>query len=214
MASPIAKLWDRAFASIYDRMTAESERAGMSDKRHDLVADARGDTLELGAGTGLNLRHYPPAVSRLVLAEPSRFMAAKLRERVAREAGGRRVEVVEAGGEALPFADDEFDTAVLTLVLCTIDNPAAALREIARVLRPGGRLLFLEHVRSRHPGVARWQDRLEKPWKAIGNGCRCNRDTLATLEASPLTLERVRDDKLPKAPPIVRPLIVGAAQAS
>jgi len=214
MASPIAPLWDRVWASIYDRMTAGSERAGMSDKRRELVADARGATLELGAGTGWNLRHYPAAVSRLVLVEPSPFMAAKLRERVAREAGGRAVEVVEAGGEALPFGDDEFDTAVVTLVLCTVPDASAALRELARVLRPGGTLLFLEHVRSADPGLARWQDRLEPPWRWAGNGCHCNRDTLATLEASPLVVERVREDTLPKAPPIVRPLIVGAARAA
>jgi ubiquinone/menaquinone biosynthesis C-methylase UbiE len=214
MAPPIAQLWDRFHASIYDRMTAGMERAGMSDKRRDLVAEARGDTLELGAGTGWNLRHYPPAVSRLVLVEPSAFMAAKLRERVGREAAARAVEVVEAGGEALPFGDDEFDTVVVTLVLCTVDDPAAALREVARVLRPGGTLLFLEHVRSANPGVARWQDRLERPWRVAGNGCHCNRDTLATLQASPLAVQRVSQDEMPKAPPIVRPLIVGAAQAS
>jgi ubiquinone/menaquinone biosynthesis C-methylase UbiE len=213
MAPSIAQLWDRFFAATYDRMTAGLERAGLSDKRRDLVAEARGATLEIGAGTGWNLRHYPPAVSRLVLVEPSPFMAAKLRERVAREAGGRAVEVVEAGGEALPFGDDEFDTVVVTLVLCTVDDPAAAVREVARVLRPGGTLLFLEHVRSTSPGLARWQDRLERPWRVAANGCRCNRDTLATLDASPLTVEHVRKDEMPKSPPIVRPLIVGAARA-
>jgi ubiquinone/menaquinone biosynthesis C-methylase UbiE len=213
VASPIGRIWDRLFAFGYDRFLAGAERAGLSDRRHELVAEARGATLDLGAGTGLNLRHYPPAVERLVLLEPSPFMAAKLRERVGREAGGRPVEVVEAGGEQLPFGDDEFDTVVVTLVLCTIPDPAAALREVARVLRPGGALLFLEHVRSPDPGLARWQDRLERPWMAFGNGCHCNRDTLAILQASPLTVERVRDDKIPKTAPLVRPMIVGAARS-
>jgi ubiquinone/menaquinone biosynthesis C-methylase UbiE len=130
------------------------------------------------------------------------------------EAGPGRVEVVQAGAEAMPFADDEFDTVVVTLVLCTVPDPAVALREVARVLRPGGTLLFLEHVRSSEPGVATWQDRLERPWNWIGNGCHPNRDTLATLNASPLSVESVRDARLPKAPPIVRPLIVGTARAS
>jgi ubiquinone/menaquinone biosynthesis C-methylase UbiE len=214
VASPIAKLWDRVFASGYDRFLSASEEAGLSDKRHDLVAAAHGVTLDLGAGTGLNVRHYPAAVDRLVLLEPSPFMAAKLRGRVAREAAGRAVEVIEAGGEALPFTDNSFDTVVVTLVLCTIPDPAASLREVARVLRPGGTLLFLEHVRSTDPGIARWQDRLERPWAWFGNGCHCNRDTLAILEASPLTVSDVRPDKMPKAAKFVRPLIVGTARAS
>jgi ubiquinone/menaquinone biosynthesis C-methylase UbiE len=214
VASPIGKLWDRVFAFGYDRFLAGSENAGLSDRRHELLAAARGATLDVGAGTGLNVRHYPPAVERLVLLEPSPFMAAKLRSRVAAEAAGRTVEVVEAAGEALPFPDDEFDTVAVTLVLCTIPDPAAALREVARVLRPGGALLFLEHVRSPEPAVARWQDRLERPWAWVGNGCHCNRDTLATLEASPLSVEEVHHDDFPKSPPLVRPLIVGSARAS
>ena len=122
--------------------------------------------------------------------------------------------VVEAPAEALPFPDSSFDTAVFTLVLCTVPDPAAALAEAARVLRPGGRLLFVEHVRSGEPEVARWQDRLEKPWRFFGDGCHCNRDTVATIEASPLTLEAVEPGRLPKAPPIVRPLATGSALAS
>jgi ubiquinone/menaquinone biosynthesis C-methylase UbiE len=97
------------------------------------------------------------------------------------------------------------------LVLCTVPDPSAALTEITRVLRPSGRLLFLEHVRSDQPGLARWQDRLEKPWRFLGDGCHCNRDTVATIEASPLTVERVEHDRLPKAPPLVKPLVRGSA---
>jgi ubiquinone/menaquinone biosynthesis C-methylase UbiE len=214
VASPIGHLWDRVFASGYDRFLAGSERAGLSDRRRELVSEARGATLDLGAGTGLNLRHYPESVSRLVLLEPSAFMAAKLRERIQREVvAPRSVEVIEAGGERLPFGEAEFDTVVVTLVLCTIPDPAAALREVARVLRPGGTLLFLEHVRSPDPGLARWQDRLERPWVWFGNGCHCNRDTLATLQESPLAVERVSEDRIPKVVPLVRPMIVGAARA-
>jgi ubiquinone/menaquinone biosynthesis C-methylase UbiE len=202
--------WGRLFAAGYDRFLAGTEKAGLRDRRAGLIASARGRTLELGAGTGLNLPHYPAAVTELVLTEPDPHMAKRLRRRAA--ADSRAAEVVEAPAEQLPFDDKSFDTAVLTLVLCTVEDPPGALGEIARVLRPDGRLLFLEHVRSTEPGVARWQDRLETPWRWFGDGCHCNRDTLATIEASPLTVDRVERDELPKSPPIVRPLIVGSAQ--
>ena len=115
--------------------------------------------------------------------------------------------MVEAPGEALPFPDDSFDTVALTLVLCTVPDPAAALREIARVLKPGGRFLFLEHVRADDPGLAKWQDRLHGPWYVFGHGCHCNRDTLATLKSSPLEVERADRGAIPKSPPLVRPLL-------
>ena len=198
------------FAAMYDRLMAGTERAGLADRRADLVAGARGATLELGAGTGLNLRHYPAAVTDLVLAEPDRHMARRLRARLGE--AGRPAEVVEAPAERLPFEDERFDTVVVTLVLCTVQDPAQALKEIARVLKPGGRLLFLEHVRAPDGArLSRWQDRLERPWGWFGGGCHPNRDTVAALEASPLSVESADPGELPKAPPIVRPLVVGAA---
>lgn len=201
----------RLFAAGYDRAMAATEEAGMREIRGNLVAGAAGRTLEIGAGTGLNLAHYPEAVTELVLTEPFEPMARRLRERVARF--GREAEVVEAPADRLPFTDDDFDTVVCTLVLCTVDDVPATLAEIARVLRPGGRLLFGEHVRSDHPGVARWQDRLERPWMFVAHGCHPNRDTVAAIRASPLTLERADRDRLPKAPPIARPMAVGSAVA-
>jgi ubiquinone/menaquinone biosynthesis C-methylase UbiE len=196
-------------AALYDRMTAANERAGLADRRAELLAGARGATLELGAGTGLNLPHYPDAVTELVLTEPDRHMARRLRARVAK--AGRQAEIVDAPAERLPFEDARFDTAVVTLVLCTVRDPARALDEIARVLKPGGRLLFLEHVRAHGPGLARWQDRLERPWGWVAGGCHPNRDTIAALEASPLNVESVQRGEMPKAPPLVKPLVAGAA---
>jgi ubiquinone/menaquinone biosynthesis C-methylase UbiE len=198
------------FAAMYDRLMAGTERAGLADRRAELVAAARGATLELGAGTGLNLRHYPSAVTDLVLAEPDRHMARRLRARLSE--AGRPAEVVEAPAERLPFEDGRFDTVVVTLVLCTVRDPARALDEIARVLKSGGRLLFLEHVRAPDgTRLARWQDRLERPWGWFGAGCHPNRDTIAALEASPLSVESAERGELPKAPPIVRPLVAGVA---
>jgi SAM-dependent methyltransferase len=199
----------RFFAAMYDRLLAGTEEAGLADKRARLLAHARGATLELGAGTGANLAHYPDAVTELVLTEPSDHMARRLREKVA--ASGREAEVVQAPGESLPFEDDRFDTVVGTLVFCTATEPARVLGEVERVLRPGGRLLFIEHVRAEDPKLARWQDRLEKPWGFIGAGCHPNRDTLAAIEASGLAVEDVERGELPKSPPLVRPLISGRA---
>lgn len=203
-------LWAPLFARGYDRFNKIAEDAGMRDTRRALLARARGRTLEIGAGTGVNLELYPDAVTELVLTEPDAHMRRQLEHKLS--AAGRKVEVVEAGAEQLPFPAASFDTAVATLVLCTIANPRAALSEIRRVLKPDGRLLFLEHVRSDNPKVARWQDRLERPWGWFGRGCHPNRDTLATIERSGLEVAEVERDRVPKAPPIVRPLIVGEAR--
>jgi SAM-dependent methyltransferase len=203
--------WGRFFAAIYERVFRAGEEAGLTEMRRDLVTQARGETLELGAGTGLNLSHYPPEVTRLVVTEPGEHMARRLREHTARSAVP--LEVVEAPAERLPFPDDSFDTVVATLVLCTIPDPVAALSEVSRVLRPGGRLLFLEHVRSHDPGRARWQDRVAPAWRVFADGCHCNRDTLGTIKASALSVEDVEDDRLPKAPAIVERMIIGSAVA-
>ena len=203
--------WGRFFAAVYERSLAATEEAGLRERRRELLARASGRTLELGAGTGLNLDHYPESVTELVLSEPFEPMARRLRERLGES--GRDAAVVVAGAESLPFPAEDFDTVVATLVLCTVDDLAATLAEVERVLRPGGRLLFCEHVRSHDPGLARWQDRLERPWGFIGHGCHPNRDTVAAIGSSPLVLEDVERGKLRKAAPIVRPLVVGSAVA-
>jgi ubiquinone/menaquinone biosynthesis C-methylase UbiE len=200
--------WGRAFAALYDRGLKATEENGLREMRREVLSQASGRTVDLGAGTGVNLDLYPEAVSELVMVEPDRHMIKQLR---AKAAGRGGVEILEASAQALPFADDSFDTAVFTLVLCTVPDPELALREAARVLKPGGKLLFIEHVRAEDAGLAGWQDRLEKPWRFLADGCHCNRDTVAMIEASPLKLERVESGELPKTPPIVRPLVRGSA---
>jgi ubiquinone/menaquinone biosynthesis C-methylase UbiE len=203
----------RFLAALYDRMTASAEKAGLRKMRAGLLAEASGRTLELGAGTGLNLVHYSPKVTELVLAEPDRFMARRLRQRIASEPPSvESVDVIETRAEELAFNDQSFDTVVGTLVLCTVEQPDRVLNEVARVLKPGGRYLFLEHVRSESPRLARWQDRLERPWGWMGGGCHPNRATGETLRGSQLEVERLDTDRFPKAPPLVRPLIRGAAK--
>jgi ubiquinone/menaquinone biosynthesis C-methylase UbiE len=203
-------LWGRMFAAGYDRFMAGTEKAGLRDRRRALLEDANGRVLEIGAGTGANLDLYDKGVTELVLTEPEEPMAKRLERKAA--TGGRPVSVVRAPAEQLPFPDDSFDTAVCTLVLCTVRDPHQALAEIRRVLRPGGRLLFLEHVRSEDPKVAKWQDRIAPIWRPIGHGCNCNRPTSDLIEQTFAPVEVIRDS-MPKAPPIFRPLRIGRAVA-
>jgi len=198
------------FAATYDRMSRKSEEAGVRALRQSLLADATGRVLEIGAGTGANLQHYGKRIESLVAAEPEPAMLRRL-QRTARERAPL-AQVLQAPAEALPFEDDSFDTVVSTLVLCGVDDQARALAEAHRVLRPGGRLLFLEHVRADDPGLARFQDRMN--WlNRLVVGCDCNRSTLASIETEGFTVERLQRTTMPKAPKFVRPLIVGAASA-
>ncbi|HEX3241452.1 MAG TPA: class I SAM-dependent methyltransferase [Solirubrobacterales bacterium] len=203
--------WGRAFSALYDRLTKKTEEAGLREMRRETLAAASGRTIDIGGGTGANLGLYPDAVTELVLAEPDPHMVKRLRPRVSE--AGIDAEVVEAPAERLPFEDASFDTAIYTLVLCTVPDQAAALAETARILKPGGKLLFVEHVRADDPGVARWQDRLHGPWKFFADGCHCNRDTLTGIEAAGFTVESATDDEMPQAPPLIRPLIRGSAVA-
>jgi SAM-dependent methyltransferase len=200
--------WGRVFSAIYDPLLKGTEEAGLRERRGEVLSAARGRTIDIGAGTGANLGLFPVG-TEVVMAEPDPHMTKRLRQKLAES--GSRVQLVEAGAEALPFEDSSFDTAVFTLVLCTVPDPRAALVEAARVLKPGGQLLFVEHVRAEDPAVARWQDRLEPPWRVFADGCRCNRDTVATIEASPLVLDAVERGELPKSPPITKPLAWGRA---
>jgi ubiquinone/menaquinone biosynthesis C-methylase UbiE len=200
------------FARFYDRLLANTERAGLADMRHRLLSSASGRVLELGAGTGHNLEHYTDAVTELVLAEPDPNMAAILRERLESEGtAAGQPSVIEAPAEELPFDDGSFDVVVATLVLCTVERPVRALAEARRVLVEGGRFLFLEHVRSARPGLARWQDWLERPWGFFAGGCHPNRPTDQLLAGAGFWIDSLERDKLPKAPPLVRPVIRGVA---
>ena len=149
---PVEVAESRFTAALYDPFVWLGEKLGMAARRRDLLKEAHGSVLEIGAGTGLNLRHYPAGLEELVLVEPGEPMADRVD--LSRAPDGVPARLVRAPAEHLPFAEGTFDTVVSTLVLCTVSDPARAVSEAARVLKPGGRLLFCEHVgRSRVGGV-------------------------------------------------------------
>src|SRR5205823_6359033 len=170
---------------------------------------ATGDVLEIGGGTGANLPFYG-GVETLTLAEPDKPMVRRLERRLRERSLGARL--LRAPAEDLPFEDDSFDAVVSTLVLCSVDDQPRAMRELRRVLRPGGRLLFMEHIRSEEEKVARLQDRLNWLNRLVVH-CDCNRPTLDTMRAQGFDLTRVQTGEIPKSPPFVGPLAVGVAQA-
>jgi ubiquinone/menaquinone biosynthesis C-methylase UbiE len=199
----------RFFALTYDRLMTRVELAGLRAQRVALITRATGRVLEIGAGTGANLALYGSAVESLTLTEPEIPMLHRLERRV--HAQMPATKVFRAPAEDLPFDDDTFDVAVSTLVLCGVSDQPRALRELHRVLRPGGELLFIEHVRSDEARLARVQDRLNGLNRFVA-GCECNRPTLHSIRASGFEVIDVEHSALSKAPPFVRPLIVGAAK--
>jgi ubiquinone/menaquinone biosynthesis C-methylase UbiE len=212
MASDLS---ERVFAAFYPSLARRSDRAGQARTRERLLANAEGATLEIGAGSGANLRWYPKAVTELVLSDPSPYMLDHLRSELASVSewpGSGTVSLVAAGLPSLPFDDATYDTVVVTYVLCSILDLPGAFAEIARVLKPDGRLLFLEHVRAADGSVlGSVQDLVERPHRLVAGGCRPNRRTEGLLRASPLTVAWLERGEQPSAAPTVRPTIMGVA---
>jgi ubiquinone/menaquinone biosynthesis C-methylase UbiE len=195
------------FAALYDQISASAERRWMGERRRRLLAGARGAVLEIGGGTGANLAHYRN-VDRVTIAEPDRFMRNRIGPKL--EEARVPVEVSAAGAEALPYPDGSFDTVVSTLVLCTVPDQEAALDEVRRVLRPGGRLLFIEHVRAAG-SAARWQDRLEPLWRRLLAGCHPNRDTVTAIEEAGFEIETFESFYPPDPLSALMPHVQGSA---
>jgi SAM-dependent methyltransferase len=209
-ATGLGAVWERVGAALYDSSLAKGERRGMARRRAELLERADGRVLEIGAGTGLNVDHYPAGLEALVLTEPVPPMAERLRRRLAAHRRLAHAEVVEAPADVLPFPTGSFDTVVSTMVLCTVPDVTGALSEIARVLRPGGRLLFIEHVYAEGTRLGRWQRRLSGAWSAYALGCRCDRDLVAAI-GSQFTVGSLMADDWDGMPALVRPLAIGAA---
>lgn len=161
----------------------------LADARRLVVPDASGRVLEVGVGTGLNLPFYGPQVTMLVGIEPDPHMLARARARFT--ALRTSSALIQADAERLPFADAAFDTVVVTFTLCTIPDPLAALRALRRVLRPDGRLLFLEHARSPQGGMATLQDVVTPLWRRVLGGCHPNRDAAALVAQAGLRIAAV-----------------------
>jgi ubiquinone/menaquinone biosynthesis C-methylase UbiE len=202
-------MWGSFGAWLYDCTLASAESACLGDWRQELLAGAHGDVLEIGAGTGGNLPHYPSDVRRLVLVEPDAAMRARLKRKV----GDRPdVTVVDATAEAIPLPDRAFDVVVSTLVLCSVDSPGRTLAEVWRLLKPGGRLLFLEHVAADdRPGRLRWQRWLEPVWRCMAGNCHLTRRTADAIAEMGFQVTDLRRESIRRVAGVVRPSVRGVA---
>lgn len=192
---------------LYDLLGRSQERGELGQIRRSLLAELEGDVLEVGAGTGANLPHYRHA-TRVVAVEPDPSMAKRIGPKAAH--ASVPVEVVDAGVERLPFPDGSFDAAVSTFVLCSVAEPATALAEVRRVLRPGGTLVVLEHVAG-DGKLRRWQERLTPVHRRIAGNCHLARDTRAALADAGFDVSAVEAVRIPGSHPLVRSGIQGRA---
>lgn len=194
------------FAAFVDWQSRMAERGPMGRHRRRVAGAAAGRVLEVGAGPGSNFAFYGP-LEGLVALDPDPHMLRRARRNARRS--GRRAALVRASAEALPFADASFDAVVATHVFCTVPDPDRGLAECARVLRPGGRFYFWEHVRADRPFWQAFQNWVTPLWRWVGAGCHPNRDTAAAIRRAGLVLEEM--DAFPFGPFPVRPHILGVA---
>lgn len=197
-------------ASVYDLALGRMERICLGDWRAELLTQVHGHALEIGSGTGANLPHYPESLTSLTLCEPDPHMRRKLRQKLAKRSFP--VSCIDTPAEQLDFPDATFDCVVSTLVLCSVANQAEVLREIRRVLRPEGRLLFIEHVRAATPQLFKWQQRLQPLWVPLCGNCHLTRETEQAICAAGFEMAGIRYLRSRGAPAVVSPTIVGAAR--
>jgi SAM-dependent methyltransferase len=199
------------FARFFDRLSRTLERE-IGEQRHELLSGLSGRVVEIGAGNGLNFGHYPPEVDEVVAFEPEPYLRGKAED--AARAAPVRVSVGDAAAAPLPLEDASMDAAVASLVLCTVPDQGAALAELRRVLKPGGELRFMEHVRADRERKARFQERIDRwgVWPRLAGGCHSSRDTLSAIEAAGFTVDRVREFDVGPSWNITNPHVLGAAR--
>ena len=187
------------FARVYAWLSHVMEEGGGAELRERLLAGLRGRVLEVGAGNGLNFRHYPDTVTEVVAVEPEDHLRHLAEREVAQAAVP--IELLDGVVEDLPHEDGSFDAAVVSLMLCSVADQARALAEVRRVLRPGGELRFFEHVRATTPGLARAQRVVDATvWPWVGGGCHTSRDTAAAIADAGFTIESIDRFRFPEGP--------------
>ena len=196
---------EKIFPWLQDKLESQE----MGKQRALALKEVSGDVLEIGLGTGANLSYYGDRVHSLTAVEPSPGMRARAEQR-AKETG-RTLTLTQHSGKQLPFDDARFDTVVITLVLCTVEDVSAVLREVLRVLRPGGKYCFLEHVASSDPKVRKWQERLNRISKIVGCGCNLNRDTERAIRSAGFAVQKLDRANLCGLTGGFHPLIRGVA---
>lgn len=197
------------FAPLYNALTWVGEHTTLGGWRTEALAPAFGRLLIVGLGPGYDLAHVPPAVTDIIAVEP----ASSMRKIARRKPRGQQLNLVAGVGEQLPLPDSSVDSVLLALVLCSVDDPVAVLREVTRVLRPGGVICVIEHVRAAEgTRLGRLQDRGAKGWAAIAGGCEPHRRTREAFEAAGLDTSGLADRTMWINVPLLVPTLIGSVR--
>lgn len=192
-------------------MIAKTEAACLQEWRKEILIHSFGKVLEVGAGTGANLKFYPKAVDQLILSEPDEFMRKKLLQKLD-ESSLQHYQIKSFAMEEIDLADNSMDCVVSTLVCCSVRSPQESMEQVYRVLKPGGLFVFMEHVAAENnPNRLKWQNRINPLWKRISGNCHTNRETEKTILQAGFIIQKISKASMHKAPAFVRPTIRGIA---